>query len=549
MTPHGRPERAPAGGLSRRTLLGGAAGLGIGALAGCTDRPGAATVPASPSPSEPPPASLYPSPSGFPFPPRAATAVPSPRSTSTPRPADWAALDAGLAGSVVLPEDGGYDTARRVFNPRFDAVRPAAVVRCAGAADVSAALAFRRRFDLAVVPRGGGHSYLGASTIAGGMVLDTGPMAAVGYDAASRTATVGAGARLIDVYAALDEHGVSVPAGTCPSVGIAGQTLGGGQGVAAHAHGLSCDTVTGLQVVTADGRVREVDARREPDLFWALRGGGGGTSAVVTSFRLTSFPTTDCAVWTVRWPWSAAAAVVAGWQRWVASTAAQDWGNLHLDAAGGRPTVRVSGVSLGGAGDSAAAALTRAVGVDPSSTDSAVHSWLETVLIEAGCSRTGLAACHPAPAGGLDRVRFVAGSSVLGAALPAVGIAALTGVVAARARAGRSCAAILDPLTGAVSRGSTATSAYPWRGALATVQWYVGLGSSSAAAARDAGAFVAGARRTLRPWSIGAYVNYPDASVADPREYHGGTSARLARVSAHYDPDQVFRTPTGVPVG
>lgn len=202
---------------------------------------------------------------------------------------------------------------------------------------MSAALAFRRRFALAVVARGGGHSYLGASTGTGAMVLDTGPMAEVRYDAASTTATVGAGARLIDVYAGLDRSGVSVPAGSCPSVGIAGQTLGGGQGVAAHAHGLTCDTVTGMQVVTADGCVRQVDARRDPELFWALRGGGGGTSAVVTSFRLTTFRTADCAVWSARWPWTAADAVVAGWQRWVASMPAGDWGTCTWNRPVGSP--------------------------------------------------------------------------------------------------------------------------------------------------------------------------------------------------------------------
>lgn len=530
-------SNAPVG-PSRRRLLGGAAGLSVAALAGCTDRPAAATPPLASSPS----AATAPATS-----PATAPATSGPR--SVPGTADWAALAAGLAGSVVLPDQAGYGRARQVYNIRFDGIRPAAVVRCANPADVSAALAFRRRFALTVVPRGGGHSYLGASTGTGAMVLDTGPMAEVRYDAASTTATVGAGARLIDVYAGLDRSGVSVPAGSCPSVGIAGQTLGGGQGVAAHAHGLTCDTVTGMQVVTADGRVRQVDARRDPDLFWALRGGGGGTSAVVTSFRLTTFGTGDCAVWSARWPWTAADAVVAGWQRWVASMPAGDWGNLHLEAAGGQPTLRVSGVSLGGDAAAAVAALTRAVGTDPTSTDDGRHSWLDTMLLEAGCSRTGYQACHLTPAGSLDRERFVAGSSVLGAALPPAGIAALTGLVAARARAGRTAAVIVDPLTGAVSRGSTATSAYPWRGALATVQWYVSLASASGSAARDAAAFVAGARRTLRPWSIGAYVNYPDASVTDPLQYHGATAGRLARVSARYDPEQVFRTPTGIPAG
>jgi len=461
------------------------------------------------------------------------------------RATDWAALDRGLAGDVVLPESTGYDAARHTYNTRFDGVRPIAVVRCADPADVAATLAFTRRFGLAVVPRGGGHSYIGASTLSGGVVLDTGPMATVTRDAASGTATVGAGARLVDVYRDLHRSGLAIPAGSCPSVGIAGQTQGGGQGVVARAHGLTCDTVTALTVVTAEGRVREVDATRDPDLFWALRGGGGGTFGVVTSFRVKPVASQDCGVWSGRWAWSAAEAVVAGWQRWVAATADQNWANLHLEAVGGSPSVRVSGVTLGGSGDAALAELTRLVGVEPTSTSSTTHTWMDTVLLEAGCSRTGYAACHLTPTGGLGREAFVAGSSVLGGALPSSGISALTGIVAARAASGRAGAVIVDPLTGAVARGSTRTSAFPWRGALASVQWYVSL--TSASRVTDAQRFVGGSRRAMARYAVGAYVNYPDSSVTDPRTYHGSTSPRLAAVRRRYDPDGVFRTPTAVP--
>ncbi len=485
------------------------------------------------------------------------TATPTPTSrpvasaTATPaavRTADWAALARGLAGGVILPGASGYESARHGYNTRFDAARPAAIVRCADPADVAATLAFTRRFGLAVVPRGGGHSYIGASTPAAGVVLDTGPMATVTPDAASGTATVGAGARLIDVYRALDRAGLAIPAGSCPSVGIAGQTQGGGQGVVARAQGLTCDSVTGVQVVTADGRVRDVDVARDPDLFWALRGGGGGTFGVVTSFRVKPFPSQECGVWSGGWAWSAAGAVVAGWQRWVSTTGDQNWANLHLEAVGGSPSIRVSGVTLGGSGDMALAELTRLVGVAPSSTSSATHSWMDTVLLEAGCSRTGYEACHLAPVGALDREAFVAGSSVLGGALPSSGITALTDIVAERARSGRTGAVIVDPLTGAVARGSTRTSAFPWRGALASVQWYVSLASTSTARVGDAQRFVARSRRAMGRYSVGAYVNYPDSSVTDPRSYHGSTSPRLAAVKRRYDPDGVFRTPTAVPV-
>lgn len=544
---------------SRRVLLGAAASLAASAAAGCSPDAGPVrtTGPTTTATTRPTPSAGTVAPTATP------TVTPTPTGTLTPTPtpvtsatatptavraADWAALARGLGGGVILPGASGYDSARHGYNTRFDAARPAAVVRCADPADVAATLAFTRRFGLAVVPRGGGHSYIGASTPAAGVVLDTGPMATVTRDAASGTATVGAGARLIDVYRALDRAGLAIPAGSCPSVGIAGQTQGGGQGVLARARGLTCDVVTGIQVVTADGRVREVDAARDPDLFWALRGGGGGTFGVVTSFRLKPFPRQDCGVWSGGWAWSAAEAVVAGWQRWVSTTADENWANLHLEAVGGSPSIRVSGVTLGGSGDVALAELTRSVGVAPTSTSSTTHSWMDTVLLEAGCSRTGYEACHLAPVGGLSREAFVAGSSVLGGALPSSGITALTGIVAARARSGRTGAVIVDPLTGAVARGSTRTSAFPWRGALASVQWYVSLASTSSAGVGDAQGFVAGSRRAMGRYAVGAYVNYPDSSVTDPRTYHGSTAPRLAAVKRRHDPDGVFRTPTAVPV-
>src|SRR2546421_6918951 len=106
----------------------------------------------------------------------------------------------------------------------------------------------------------------------------------------ARTATVGAGAQLIDVYAALARQGVTIPAGSCPSVGIAGVTLGGGMGLAARAFGMTADNILAAEIVTADGRIRQVNSRTDPDLLWALRGGGGGNFGVVTQFTFRIHP-------------------------------------------------------------------------------------------------------------------------------------------------------------------------------------------------------------------------------------------------------------------
>jgi len=458
--------------------------------------------------------------------------------------ADWRALPAGLQGTLVRPGESGFAAAAPVFNTRFDAVTPAAVVRCAGPADVVAAVGFARRFGLRAVPRAGGHGYLGSGTVAGGLVIDTGPLAGVRWDAASTTATIGAGTRLVDVHQGLDVHGRGLPAGSCPAVGMGGSALGGGLGVVSTAHGLTCDAVRSVDVVTADGRRRTVSATAEPDLFWALRGGGGGTVAIATSFRVDAFRTSDCGLFFASWPWSAARSVVAGWQRRLAVAPDSAWSNLHLDVSPASRSVSVSGVSLTGSATADAAALVAAVGIDPVSVSSQTSSYLHTMLVEAGCSRVGFTACHPSPAGSLRRQGFLAGSSVLARTLPDRGITALLRATVAGASAGLAVAAICDPLGGAAGRVAPAATAFPWRRAAASVQWYAGLPTpASPGAVARAQSWVAASRAGLRPWSAGAYVNYPDASVADPRTYHGDTASRLRGVLRRYDPAGFFDGP------
>ena len=148
-------------------------------------------------------------------------------------------------------------------------------------------IAFVRAHDLPIAARSGGHSYAGYST-GTGLVCDVTAMHRVTVNGAAGTATVGAGARLIDLYAALAPHGVCVPGGSCPTVGIAGLTLGGGQGVVGRRFGLTCDVLTSLQVVTAAGDLLTCDANEHADLYWACRGGGGGNFGVATSFTFAT---------------------------------------------------------------------------------------------------------------------------------------------------------------------------------------------------------------------------------------------------------------------
>ena len=192
-------------------------------------------------------------------------------------------LRANLNGTVIAPDDPGYDDARRVFFTGFDR-RPAAIVRAADASDVSRTVDLARETGAELAVRSGGHSRAGFGTSEGGIVLDLCEMNAVEIDPESRTAWAQTGITAGDYTKAAGKHGLATGLGDTASVGVGGITLGGGIGFLVRKHGLTIDDVLGAEVVTADGELLKVDQDTHPDLFWALRG-GGGNFGVATSLR------------------------------------------------------------------------------------------------------------------------------------------------------------------------------------------------------------------------------------------------------------------------
>ena len=470
---------------------------------------------------------------------RAAAVIPlagSPvASRSGPVPADWRALAAGLDGTVELPGTGAYDSARRLADPRFDGIRPPAVVRCASRADVTETVAFARRTGLAVITRGGGHSYVGASTSGTGVVLDLRRLDAVSHDAAGRVATIGGGARLIDVYNRLAAHGVSVPSGSCGSVGIGGITLGGGIGMASSAYGLTCDAVVGADVVTADGRLRAVDATRDPDLFWALRGGGGGQFGIVTGWRMRTHRADTVGRFVLSYRWADAARVAAGWQARLTAAPDETWSSCQFATdARGRLSVRVSGVVLGGDPDAEVAAITRAVGREPVDAKLGRRPYLDVVHERAGC--TDGTSCA-------GRSTELVGSEIFPRPLPAAGVSAVLAAVERRAKQRRPGIAKFKRMTGAQGRVAPDATAFAWRGVHTMLQWLVEPATADAATVRDAYAWIDSGHRATARWSAGRYVNYLEPGTALLPRYHGAHLARLRRVRAAVDPERLFQSP------
>jgi len=211
---------------------------------------------------------------------------------------DLAALAAAIEGNVITPGSPGYEAVRKPAMVRFENIRPAAIVLAATQADVAEAIAFARHFGLEIATRSGGHSVAGRSSTKG-LLIDVTPMHSVSV--AGGVATVGAGNRLGALYDALEEHGVTIPAGCGSSVGIAGLTLGGGIGMLGRKYGLTSDRLLGAEVVLADGRIVRCDEDAEEELFWALRGAGGGNFGVVTSLVFRTVPAPPTTVFHLAW--------------------------------------------------------------------------------------------------------------------------------------------------------------------------------------------------------------------------------------------------------
>ncbi len=541
--PKGYEDGVNEQGMNRREFLAlGALGSLTGLLAACQSGSSVST-------NTTPGVSQQPSP----------TQIPSPTRVPTPTSNDWSTLAKSLKGSLVRPGSSQYAVARRLFDPRFDVVMPAAIAYCISPMDVQTCLAFAHRFNLPLVPRCGGHSYAGYSTTTG-IVLDVTRMRAVTVNASAGTATIGSGARLIDVYSALAQQGMTLPAGSCPTVGISGLTLGGGIGVLGRKFGLTCDSLLSAQVVVANGRVLTCNANSNADLFWALRGGGGGNFGVVTSFTFRVYSVGALSLFTLRWPWSSAATVVDAWQHWAPQAPDEIWSNCLLQATADKsadPLIQVNGVYVGDVAplNTLLAQLTNQIGVAPISQYVWSDNLLNTMLYEAGCYQKTVGECHlptQDPNGLVQRDTSGAKSDYFTKILPRQGVNNLVNAVARRhASSILADGGIgLDASGGAINRVPSDATAFAHRNDLFSAQYSASWTASDASSIVTANsAWLSDTWKAMRPYASGAaYQNYIDPKLAGWQQaYYGANLARLQQVKATYDSANFFHFAQSIP--
>ncbi len=519
-------------GLTRRDVLSAAGLAGLGALLpGCSAPNGSASADAS----------------------RTVSASPHPSASGSAKPT-YAQLEKQLSGTLSLPGQSGYQPKALLYNPRFfSQPQPSAIAHVASAADVAACVRFAADGGASLRIRNGGHSYGGWSS-GSGLVVDLARLNTVKVAADGQTATVGAGALLADVYSELGARGVSIGGGSCATVGVTGLALGGGVGVLARTYGLTCDQLASVEVVTADGRVRKVDAHADPDLFWALRGGGGSFGAV-TQLTFNVRPAPRIQTFFLEWTsWSAAGQVLTAWQQWMTGTPRELWSTCKLLVEPGQGSrVLVAGTWVGSGSPSSQINALLAQTPRPSRRGSGGGSYAATMLAEAGCSGESATACISKSLSPSYRQPFAATSSILQAPLPSAGVQAIVQAAGAGAKVKDMVegGVSFDAFGGAIADVAPDATAFPWRTALADVQY------TATWPYRDAGQkpapfddFVQAQRKALEPWlGNSAYVNYADPKLSGYAEAYWGTNlARLSQIKKSYDPHNVFSFPQSVPL-
>lgn len=427
-------------------------------------------------------------------------------------------LASGIAGHLLTPDAAEYEAARSIFNRAFDR-RPALIVRCAAPSDGARAIEFARVRNLTLAVRAGGHSRLGYGMCDGGVVIDLSAMKRVEVDSGRRVARAEAGTLVRELDEATQQFGLATTSGGCPTVGIAGLTLGGGEGRLMEKYGAACDNLLSAQVVTVDGRTVEASQKSNADLFWAIRG-GGGNFGVVTSLEYQLHPVREVVSGALMYPAGRVPELLQAFAEFLAGAPDELDAFAQLVPSEKGPRLKIDVCYCG---------ETR-MGNDLVKPLRALKPQEDSVKVMSYLEAQSAGGFLLAPVAHFQTNLFLR-------ELSEGPIAAITTAIN---NAPTTCKVIIVPLRGAISRVGLRDTAF----ALRQPGYEVDMaGVWSAPADKDqVMRWVYATRDSLQPFAHGVYVNQlGNTSDQLVRAAYGPNYARLVETKKKYDPDNVLR--------
>jgi FAD/FMN-containing dehydrogenase len=442
----------------------------------------------------------------------------------------WADLQGLVDGRLRMPGDPGFDAVSRPFNERYRQVRPCGVLSVANPTDVGLAIKWARERGLPIAARGGGHSYAGNS-VTSGLVLDLQKLDQVRVDPSTGLVTVGGGARMKAIYAALRRHDLMLPLGNSDDVGIGGLVLGGGVAAVSRTLGLTCDSLVRTDIVLADGATLTCGETENADLFWACRGGGGGNFGVNTSFTFQARPALDSSTCLLLWHSEHARAVLTTMQEIMHRAPDSFAARLGLSRAPGQDAVvSVIGQHLGPAEELRQLLEPALATATPYRVDIADRTYREAVEF-----------LRHTTAGGSFAVR----TRCTRVPLSDAGLRTLVTSAATWPGSGNPDGAGFALFTwgGAINRVPATATAFPHRDVLFLISMDTSwVASDPPEVVRGNLEWLTGLHQDMGEFATdGAYLNFTDPDLSGWRSaYYGPNLTRLTEIKRRYDPDRVF---------
>jgi FAD/FMN-containing dehydrogenase len=471
---------------------------------------------------------------------------------------NWGALCKQLTGALVLPGDSGYAVAKEIQYAQYAYINPMAVAFCETVQDVQACVRFARSNGLQAAPRSGGHS-LGGYSLSPGLVIDVSKLSWV--RPAASAVSVGAGVPMIDLLVGLSALGVALPQAPEPTVGTAGFVQGGGVGFESRQFGLASDHLLSADLVLADGSAVHCSPEQNTDLFWALRGGGGGNFGIVTQFQFRPATIPQMTNFSLTWDWDQIHQVQPAWQEWtiggsrdVSASLLIILGNVPGATSGGGsttvPQVALVGAALAGLDKANAEldALVSAAGTPTSRTVQELNR-RDGMIQQFDCSAITVSQCHrqgTTPDGELPTFGFtIERNRLFDRGLSSAALDQAISVYQSGFQAGQIRLFEFVALGGAINDISRTETAYVHRSSQFFVRTGFGLPAASPPAADIAAgrAWIDDLFTVINEFSDSeSFQNFIDPSLADwTASYYAENYARLRGVKRHYDPDNFFR--------